>query len=118
MWSRGITEEVGSQRLGQGYPIFSWYCIMCGMGIFPDHEELRPPTAMVSFYNMDEIDNLLARSAAGNPSKTAEQGAAALVLVIVDRKQIQRLKYIVDRHSTRIPGQNSLETLYPRGLPF
>ncbi len=63
MSGRGIAKEVGSQRIGQGYPIFSWYSIMCGMGIFPDRQDLRPPTAKESFYNMAEIDNLLDRSA-------------------------------------------------------
>src|SRR5204863_3855703 len=36
MSGKGITKEVGQQALGRGYPIFSWYCILAGMGIFPD----------------------------------------------------------------------------------
>ena len=43
--------------------MFSWYCIMSGMGIFPDQPALRPPTAAENRYSMDEIDNLLERSA-------------------------------------------------------
>ena len=45
MWMSGksIAADVGRQTIGKGYPIFSWYCIMAGMGIFPDREGLRPP---------------------------------------------------------------------------
>ena len=55
----GITRET----FGRGYPIFSWYAIMSGMGIFPDAQTLRAPTAKEAQYNMAEIDNLLQRSA-------------------------------------------------------
>ena len=63
MSGRGIANEVGSQQIGQGYPIFSWYSIMCGMGIFPDPKDLRPPTPAENCYRMAEVDNLLERSA-------------------------------------------------------
>ena len=43
--------------------MFSWYCILSGMGIFPDSGTLRAPTQKDARYNMAEIDNLLARSA-------------------------------------------------------
>jgi 2-polyprenyl-6-methoxyphenol hydroxylase-like FAD-dependent oxidoreductase len=63
MWlsGRSIVGDVTQQKLGKGYPVFSWYCIMSGMGIFPD--DLRTPTKAEARYNMAEIDNLLARSA-------------------------------------------------------
>jgi Tryptophan halogenase len=63
MWMSGksITAEVGKQAIGKGYPIFSWYCIMSGMGIFPDQADLRP--AKNGHDPMAEIDNLLQRSA-------------------------------------------------------
>jgi len=39
-----IAAPVASKRaLGKGYPVFSWYSIMSGMGIFPDRESLHPP---------------------------------------------------------------------------
>ena len=62
MSGRGIAPEVGSQKLGAGYPIFSWYSIMAGMGIFPDAQDLRTATARESCYDMAEIDNLIERS--------------------------------------------------------
>ena len=64
LWMAGksIAPDVGRQAIGKGYPVFSWYCIMSGMGIFPDRKDLRPPTAAENRYSMDEIDNLLARS--------------------------------------------------------
>jgi 2-polyprenyl-6-methoxyphenol hydroxylase-like FAD-dependent oxidoreductase len=60
---RGIANDVGNQKLGAGYPIFSWYSILAGMGIFPDARELRPPTAREAAYRMQELDNLIGRSA-------------------------------------------------------
>jgi len=65
LWMSGksIAPDVGRQTIGKGYPVFSWYCIMSGMGIFPDQKDLRPPTAAENRYSMDEIDNLLGRSA-------------------------------------------------------
>lgn len=63
MAGKSIAPEVGRQVIGKGYPVFSWYCIMAGMGIFPDTKDLRPPTSAEGRYSMDEIDNLLERSA-------------------------------------------------------
>src|SRR4030095_12888050 len=64
-WMAGnsIVPQV-KQTVGQAYPTFSWYCIMAGMGIFPDPEALRPPTAREQRFSIAEIDNLLTRSAA------------------------------------------------------
>ncbi len=64
MAGKSIAAGVGKQVIGKGYPIFSWYCIMSGMGIFPDQQDLRSATADESKYDMAEIDNLLTRSAA------------------------------------------------------
>jgi 2-polyprenyl-6-methoxyphenol hydroxylase-like FAD-dependent oxidoreductase len=65
MWLAGknIVPDVTRQALGKGYPVFSWYCILSGMGIFPDSEGLRAPTKNEARYKLEEIDNLLARSA-------------------------------------------------------
>lgn len=65
MWlsGRNIVPDVSQQKLGKGYPVFSWYCILSGMGIFPEPEQMRAPTPREARYRMAEIDNLLARSA-------------------------------------------------------
>jgi tryptophan 6-halogenase len=65
IWLSGksIAPDVGRQTLGKGYPIFSWYSIMAGMGIFPPDDKLRAPNGH-DRYSMDEIDNLLSRSMA------------------------------------------------------
>ena len=60
---RSIVADVTQQKLGKGYPVFSWYCIMSGMGIFPESDRMRAPTKKEARYKMSEIDNLLARSA-------------------------------------------------------
>ena len=66
LWMAGksIAPGVRQQAIGNGYPIFSWYAIMAGMGIFPDAGDLRAPTAAEARYNMADIDNLLDRSVA------------------------------------------------------
>jgi hypothetical protein len=63
MSGKSIAADVERQAIGKGYPVFSWYCIMSGMGIFPDHKDLRVATAPENRYSMEEIDNLLQRSA-------------------------------------------------------
>jgi tryptophan 6-halogenase len=69
LWMAGksIAPAVSEQVLGKGYPVFSWYSIMAGMGIFPDEPELRAPTAQEARFSMEEIDNLLQRSCANYP---------------------------------------------------
>jgi hypothetical protein len=64
LWMSGksIASAVRRQQLGKGYPVFSWYAIMAGMGIFPDAADLHAPSADEARYSMAEIDDLLARS--------------------------------------------------------
>jgi hypothetical protein len=64
MGGKSIAPGVSQQVIGKGYPVFSWYAIMAGMGIFPDPRDLRPPTAKEARYSLAEIDNLIDRSAA------------------------------------------------------
>ena len=64
MSGNGIAPAVRKQTLGRGYPVFSWYSIMSGMGIFPDRDDLHPPRAEEKTFGIAEIDNLLERSAA------------------------------------------------------
>jgi 2-polyprenyl-6-methoxyphenol hydroxylase-like FAD-dependent oxidoreductase len=73
LWMAGksIAPAVGQQQLGKGYPVFSWYSIMAGMGIFPDPKDLRLPNEQEARYKMEEIDNLLARSCANYPDHRA-----------------------------------------------
>ncbi len=66
LWMSGnsIAPHVRQQSLGRGYPVFSWYSIMSGMGIFPDAAARHAPTAEERTFGIAEIDNLLERSAA------------------------------------------------------
>jgi len=63
VWMRGqrLSVELRRGRFGQSYPIFSWYCLLAGMGIFPD--DLRPPRPDDAVHDLREIDDLLQRSA-------------------------------------------------------
>jgi hypothetical protein len=65
-WTTGksIGPGVLKQTIGKGYPVVSWYAIMAGNGIFPDADKLRAPTPAEARFNMAEIDDLIARSAA------------------------------------------------------
>ena len=67
MSGRSIAPDVGRQRIGKGYPIFSWYCILSGMGIYPAKEMLRPSNG--GGYDVDEIHNMLERSAMNFPAQ-------------------------------------------------
>jgi hypothetical protein len=63
MSGKGIAPPVRQQVLGKGYPVFSWYSIMAGMGIFPDLAALHAPQGKENTYRLTDIDNLLDRSA-------------------------------------------------------
>src|SRR5215469_5060559 len=67
MTGKSIVPGVRQQLIGRGYPVFSWFALMAGMGVFPDRKDLRPPTAQEARYRMEEIDNLIGRSAANYP---------------------------------------------------
>ena len=62
MSGRSLVPDIGRQAIGRGYPVCSWYCIMAGMGIFPEGGKLRPASGEHAT-EMAEIDNLLDRSA-------------------------------------------------------
>jgi len=67
MTGKSIVPGVRQQLIGRGYPVFSWFALMAGMGVFPDAADLRVPTAEEARYRMAEIDNLMARSAGNYP---------------------------------------------------
>jgi len=69
LWMNGksIVPAVRQQLIGRGYPVFSWYALMAGMGVFPDARDLRAPTAEEARYRMEEIDDLIGRSARNYP---------------------------------------------------
>jgi hypothetical protein len=67
MAGKSIAPAVRQQALGKGYPVFSWYSIMAGMGIFPDAQQLREPSAEEGRFSLAEIDNLLSRSCVNYP---------------------------------------------------
>jgi glycine/D-amino acid oxidase-like deaminating enzyme len=79
MWMAGksIAPGVGKQTIGKGYPVFSWYALMAGMGIFPERGDLHPPNAQDARYDVAEIDNLLERSSANYPDHRDALGSIA-----------------------------------------
>ena len=54
---------------GQGYPTLSWYSLLAGMGLFPEPQDMRPPTPEEAQHDLTQIDNLLERSAMNYPDQ-------------------------------------------------
>jgi 2-polyprenyl-6-methoxyphenol hydroxylase-like FAD-dependent oxidoreductase len=75
MGGTSIAPGVTQQVIGKGYPVFSWYALMAGMGIFPDQAQLRRPTPQEARYSMAEIDDLLDRSQRNYPDHASLLGA-------------------------------------------
>jgi 2-polyprenyl-6-methoxyphenol hydroxylase-like FAD-dependent oxidoreductase len=67
MNGRSLVPPLRQQLIGRAYPVFSWYALMAGMGVFPETADLRAPTAEEGRYRMAEIDDLLRRSAGNYP---------------------------------------------------
>ncbi len=61
-----IAPGILNGTFGRGYPVMSWYSLLAGVGLFPDTEE-TPLTPPVAKYNLNELDNLLDRSAINFP---------------------------------------------------
>ncbi|WP_457097600.1 tryptophan halogenase family protein [Lysobacter sp. P5_B9] len=62
-----IIPGLKSNAFGRAYPIVSWYCLLAGMGIFPDAKELRAPTPKEAQHNLAALDNMIERSAMNYP---------------------------------------------------
>ena len=45
----------------------SWYALLAGMGVFPDAQDLQPPTAHQARHRLDTVDDFVARSAMNFP---------------------------------------------------
>ena len=67
---RGAARDIGKQVIGKGYPVFSWYCLLAGTGCFPP--QLRAADARDGAYDLAELDDFLARSAAHFPAHRDE----------------------------------------------
>jgi 2-polyprenyl-6-methoxyphenol hydroxylase-like FAD-dependent oxidoreductase len=63
MNGRSLVPAIREQGLGRAYPVFSWYSILAGSGIFPGAGQLRAPTPDEGRYDLREIDDLIRRSA-------------------------------------------------------
>ncbi len=61
MSGKDIAQEVERLKISQYYSGPSWYCIMAGMGIFPEPEKLRKPEARDFQYDLYKLDNFLER---------------------------------------------------------
>jgi glycine/D-amino acid oxidase-like deaminating enzyme len=73
--SRNIVPGLTKGTFGGGYPIVSWYALLAGMGILPQADELRPPTAEEAQFPMAAIDDFVERSALNFPDHRELLGA-------------------------------------------
>ena len=69
--SRPIAPGIDSGAIGRSYPTLSWYCLLAGVGLFPDAASLRPPTPREGRFDLEGVDNLLERSAVNFPDHRA-----------------------------------------------
>ena len=67
MARKPLAAALKAGRCGQGYPIVSWYALLAGMGIFPEGEDLQPPTAHQARHRLDTVDDFVKRSALNFP---------------------------------------------------
>ena len=65
--SKPIVGGIRQGQIGRGYPTMSWYCLLAGMGLFPEDANLRAPTAQEAQHDLDSLDQLLERSALNFP---------------------------------------------------
>ena len=68
---RPIAGGLQQGSYGRGYPIMSWYCLLAGMGLFPDAQAMQPAPPGKLRHDLAAIDNLLERSAANFPEHRA-----------------------------------------------
>jgi hypothetical protein len=69
--SRPIAPGIDQGAIGRGYQTLSWYCLLAGVGLFPDDANMRPPTPAEARYDLRGIDNLIERSAVNFPDHRA-----------------------------------------------
>ena len=65
--SKPLVGAIRQGQIGRGYPTLSWYCLLAGVGLFPEDSDLRAPTAQESQYDLDGLDHLLERSVLNFP---------------------------------------------------
>jgi len=67
--SKPIIPGLKKGVFGQGYPTLSWYSLLAGMGLFPEPQDMHPPTPEEAQHDLTQIDNLLERSALNYPDQ-------------------------------------------------
>lgn len=71
MSRKPLAPALKAGRFGQGYPIVSWYALLAGMGIFPEAEDLQPPSAHQARHRLDTVDDFVQRCALNFPDHRA-----------------------------------------------
>lgn len=67
MSRKPLVAALKTGRFGGGYPTVSWYALLAGMGIFPDPQDLQPPSAQQARHNLGAVDDFIARSVTNFP---------------------------------------------------
>jgi glycine/D-amino acid oxidase-like deaminating enzyme len=75
--SKPIVGGIRQGQIGRGYPTMSWYCLLAGVGLFPEDTDLRAPTPQEAQYDLASIDQLLQRSALNFPDHRTYLGDIA-----------------------------------------
>jgi hypothetical protein len=61
MQGKDLAAEVNRLKIASYYPAPSWYCILSGMGILPNAQQVRKPTAEEACFDMNALDEFLRR---------------------------------------------------------
>jgi len=69
--ARPIAPDIESGRIGTGYAVLSWYCMLAGVGLFPDVDPARTASLQGGGGVLEGIDDLIRRSALNFPDHRA-----------------------------------------------
>jgi hypothetical protein len=69
--ARPIAPGIENGSIGTGYAALSWYCLLAGVGLFPELDPARAATAQDGGGDLEGIDNLIQRSTPNFPDHRA-----------------------------------------------
>ena len=69
--ARPIAPDIDNGRIGTGYATLSWYCLLAGVGLFPEADPVRTASARTAGGDLEGIDDLIRRGTLNFPDHRA-----------------------------------------------
>jgi len=69
--ARPIAPDIDSGRIGIGYATLSWYCLLAGVGLFPEVDPARTASSRDAGGDLEGIDDLVRRGTLNFPDHRA-----------------------------------------------